>query len=385
MTFLLARGAGTTFHSLFTKETHLFSLLSQPLSNTKKRRSGPIAALAYSPRGDAVATTGAADGELKLWSRRAAAASAASPPPPSTSDRWRCAWAAGLRASPLTAVAFSDDGSLVAAAAAPSPASSTAAVVGLWRVDSGERVAVLAPPSAPPPLGCPSAAPPPAVSCLAFVPGTATLVAALSSSSSSSSNSSSLVAWDLLTKAAAWAAPLASPATRLSASPLGGVVAVALAPSRSSPSSPSPRGGRVLALRARDGAALSGWDLPRAPADALLFEGQASRGGGAASAAASDGGSCRLCPPLLVLTSDRELAVLEVGSAAGPCAASAASPRLGSKRARRGAAAALLGEPPSTFEAKFGGADPAARPGPATPERGHGGLKAGSGCAGGVE
>lgn len=140
----------------------------------------------------------------------------------------------------------------------------------------------------------------------------------------------------------------------------------------------------MLALRARDGAALSGWDLPRAPADALLFEGQASRGGGAASAAASDGGSCRLCPPLLVLTSDRELAVLEVGSAAGPCAASAASPRLGSKRARRGAAAALLGEPPSAFEAKFGGADPAARPGPATPERGHGGLKAGSGCAGGA-
>lgn len=332
----------------------------------KNELSGPIAALAYSPRGDAVATTGAGDGELKLWSRRATSSAAgASAPPPSTNDRWRCSWAAGLRSSTLTAVAFSADGSLVAAAAAPGAAST--AVVGLWMVGSGERVAVLAPPSSSSPS-------PAAVSCLAFVPGTATLVAALSGGAGGGNSGSSLVAWDLLTKAAAWAAPLASAATRLVAAPLGGVIAVALAPARSHASSCSPRGGRVLALRARDGAALAGWDLPRAPADALLFE---QRRGSSGS------GSGIGCPPLLVLTTDREFTRLEVfpadaGDAASAAAASASAALPLKKKARKGAAALSDGHL-STFEAKFGGADPSARP-PVTPERsshGGGGLKAG--------
>ena len=318
------------------------------------------------------------------------------PPPPSTKDRWRCSWAAGLRSAPLTAVAFSADGSLVAAAAAPAaaPGAPLAAAVGLWRVDSGERVAVLAPPSSSSSGAAASAlaaaAPAaPAVSCLSFVPGTAMLVAALSGGGHSSS---SLVAWDLLTKAAAWAAPLGGQAaTRLSASPVGGVVAVALAPARSpssassAPSSaPSPRGGRVLALRASDGAALRGWDLPRAPADALLFE---QRGRVCGDGGGNVGGV--FCPPLLVLTTDREFAVLDASSGVADSAAAAAAAAAASasaalspplkKRARRDDAAALLSSgPPSAFEAKFGGADPAARP-PATPERGG---SAGLGAAG---
>ena len=132
----------------------------------------------------------------------------------------------------------------------------------------------------------------------------------------------------------------------------------------------------MLALRASDGAVLSGWDLPRAPADALLFRKSSSSSSGSGSgSSSSSSASSSSCPPLLVLTTDREFVVLEAGGGAGSDAA--APPANSSPLQKKAKRESLLLTPSSAFEAKFGGVDPSARP-PATPERVGGGGHAGT-------
>ena len=165
--------------------------------------------------------TSGADGELKLWRRSGCGDGAA--------DRWRCAWAATLASLPLAAVAMSDDGTLVAAAAGPD--------VGLWRAADGARLAVhAAPPAA---RGGP-------LTELAFVAGTPVLVGAYGGAHPC------VAGWDVVAGRLAWAARARG--GRLSPARGAPLVAVALAP----PDRPTPGtapGGRVLVLAAADGGA----------------------------------------------------------------------------------------------------------------------------------
>ena len=227
------------------------------------------------------------DGELKVWVRRAApppsaaAAAAGAKVAPAASPlpgQWRCAWVASYRGLPMRDVAFSGDGTAVAAAAGGR------AVV--WSVAGGQRLAVL--PSPPAGAGGPLVA-------LAFVPGTPLLAGAYGGASPVA------CAWNLLDGRLAWAAGVSVIA--LAPSPEGGLLALALPPPGSA--APAAAGGRVVVLDAAAGPSappVFAWDVARGLVDALLWAGSAGR--------------------LCVLTSDREFAL--VGGEAGGDAASAA-------------------------------------------------------------
>jgi hypothetical protein len=272
--------------------------------------------------------TSGADGELKLWRRSGCGDGAA--------DRWRCAWAATLASLPLAAVAMSDDGTLVAAAAGPD--------VGLWRAADGARLAVhAAPPAA---RGGP-------LTELAFVAGTPVLVGAYGGAHPC------VAGWDVVAGRLAWAARARG--GRLSPARGAPLVAVALAP----PDRPTPGtapGGRVLVLAAADGAAVAGWDLPRGAADALAWADPCSRLAAAAAPASPAG-----VPPLIIVTSDREF-----------CLAAAAG-AVSDEGARPTTAADAAAEPVAGLDAAFGGAGP--RPIAQAPISG---LKAGRGPAWGA-
>ena len=218
-----------------------------------------------------------------MWVRRtapppsatatAAGAKAAASPLP---GQWRCAWVASYRGLPMRGVAFSGDGTAVAAAAGGR------AVV--WSVSGGQRLAVL--PAPPAGAGGP-------LRRLAFVPGTPILVGSYGGASPV------LCAWDLLDGRLAWAAGVG--VSVLSPAPAGGAVAVAV------PGAPGASGGRVVVLDALAGPSappIAAWDVARGPVDALLWTGP-------------EGG--RLC----VLTADREFSL--VGGVQGDAAAAAPS------------------------------------------------------------
>ena len=255
------------------------------------------------------------DGELKVWVRRTAAgpsaaatAAGGAPGKPATTraslpGQWRCAWVASYRGLPMRAASFSGDGTAVAAAAGGR------AVV--WSVGAGQRLAVLpAPPTA---AGG-------ALRALAFVPGTALLVGSYGGATPVA------CAWNLLDGRLAWA--VGADVSALAAAPAGGLVALALPPATADAG-----GGRVVVLGAAAGPSAPpshAWDLARGPVDALLWTGSGG-GGGAAGR-------------LLILTTDREFALVGREGGAGEAAhvplASTASP------------ATISG-----YAAAFGGAD----------------------------
>ena len=258
---------------------------------------------------------------MKVWVRRAAPApspaslavagapplkpSSAPPPPPPLPGQWRCAWVASYRGLPMRGVAFSGDGTAVAAAAGGR------AVV--WSVAGGQRLAVL--PSPPAAAGA-------ALRSLAFIPGTALLVGAYGGTAPV------VCAWDLLDGRLAWAAR--ADVAALAASPSGGRVALALAPPASGGNGVSAGGsGRVVVLDADAGPAappLAAWDLSRGPVDALLWT-PAAR--------------------LLILTSDREFALVGGGGereeTGGPDATPTPTTPLATAAAVPGLAAAFGG------------------------------------------
>ncbi|KAK9827341.1 hypothetical protein WJX81_007552 [Elliptochloris bilobata] len=129
------------------------------------RRS--VTGLAYHP-GEDLAVTTSDDGTFRVWARvaapprtRAAVAGAAAAAP-AAKGHWLCRSVGSYRDAPMTAAAFSADGSLVAVAAGDT--------VTLWDPAANALVAVLPPPAAHPP-GSPFTR-------LAFVPGTPYLAGA---------------------------------------------------------------------------------------------------------------------------------------------------------------------------------------------------------------
>ncbi|KAF5829957.1 hypothetical protein DUNSADRAFT_15275 [Dunaliella salina] len=161
---------------------------------------GGVTSIAYHPSRELVATTGgchdpvsagasaALEGhqgpcELKIWERIAAPKRPGSKAESPTC--WRCRSVASHKGQPLSAAAFSPDGSLLAVAAGPKAT--------LWEPAHSTCVCTL--PSPPELLG--PYAPP--LQRLVYVPGTPFLVG---------STGSSLTVWNMLTCSVHWSSPL---------------------------------------------------------------------------------------------------------------------------------------------------------------------------------
>lgn len=200
------------------------------LLNTRadEPHAGGIAGLAYHPARDMAVTTGAADGEFKVWVREAAAASpsSANSSVSQPASHWRCRSLGAYRGLPLGPAAFASDGSILAVAAGGR--------VTLWDPEANALATVLP----PPPVGAAGgaarsggAAPAAPLSALAFVPGTPFLAAVVAGSG--------LVVYNLLTAAVHWWQPLQ--VTSFSVDASYGLLAVAV-PGASVPQPVQPPG-----------------------------------------------------------------------------------------------------------------------------------------------
>ncbi|CAL8472222.1 g11764 [Coccomyxa elongata] len=167
-------------------------------SHISEPQSGLVTGLAYNPSEHVAATVGK-DGVLSIWRRASSKHSDKAP------AAWRCTSTASYKGQPMSAVAFSEDGSLIATAVAGS--------VTLWDPSSNTLIAALANPAT-------------ARSCamwrLDFVPGTPYLVGICSDSSPS------MVVWNLLTASVWWSAAVA--ASCLAVDPHHGAFAIAVPP-----------------------------------------------------------------------------------------------------------------------------------------------------------
>ncbi|CAL5220765.1 g2829 [Coccomyxa viridis] len=177
----------------------------QPLyslnSHVPDPHRSPVTGLAYSPR-EHMAASVSGDGRLAIWQRIAAKGGPSAAHMPSTT--WRCFSTSTYRDEPMSAVAFSGDGSLVAVAM---PGSVT-----LWDPAANSLVAVLAHPPAASSV---------AVSSLSFVAETPYLVGV-----STDPQSQCVVVWNLITASVWWSA--ATPASCLAVDAKSGAFAVAL-------------------------------------------------------------------------------------------------------------------------------------------------------------
>ncbi|GIM13129.1 hypothetical protein Vretimale_16329, partial [Volvox reticuliferus] len=156
----------------------------------------------------AVTTGGSGlDSEFKVWIReeqRPETTAAATP----ALMRWRCRSISGYKSLPMTAAAFSSDGSVLAVAAA--------ARVTLWDAESNTLVAILpAAAAGPAAVVGPTAATP--LTQLQFIPGTPFLA---------SSSTTCLAVYNLLTVTLHWCLPLH--AMSISADAAYGLLAVAI-------------------------------------------------------------------------------------------------------------------------------------------------------------
>eukprot|EP00850_Spirogloea_muscicola_P016862 SM000140S00611 [mRNA] locus=s140:185144:187137:+ [translate_table: standard] len=140
-------------------------------THVSEPHGGAIAALSYSPAMEHVVASASADGTFKLWVRvvgvgkgtALAAEATAEPAPPLC---WRCSCTGSFRGAPITSVAFSTDGSLLAAAAGD--------IVTLWDPASCELLCTLP----PLPVKGSTRAKAPLLRRVSFVPQSAFLVAA---------------------------------------------------------------------------------------------------------------------------------------------------------------------------------------------------------------
>ncbi|MEW5307753.1 MAG: hypothetical protein WDW36_010129 [Sanguina aurantia] len=183
---------------------------------------GPIGSVAYHPTLNMVVTTGACDGEFRVWTQSAGKRTPGSQTNEKLQSRWRCRSIGSYRGLPLTASAFSSDGSTLAVAAA--------GWITLWEPATNRLAAVLPPSLRDCDGGSSSPAAPAAsieasinqagnaIARLTFVPGTPFLVGA---------SAHRLIVWNLLTAAIHWSQDL--DVCSLSADPLHGTFAVVLA------------------------------------------------------------------------------------------------------------------------------------------------------------
>ncbi|GLI71536.1 hypothetical protein VaNZ11_016768 [Volvox africanus] len=175
-----------------------------------------VTSLVYHPCRHMVVTTGGSglDSEFKVWIQEGQRPEAATGVHPITAaittaaTRWRCRSIGGYKSLPMTAAAFSADGSVLAVAAA--------ARVTLWDAESNALVAVLpAAAAGPAAVVGPTAATP--LTQLLFIPGTPFLV---------SSSATCLAVYNLLTATLHWCLPLH--AMSISADAAYGLLAVAI-------------------------------------------------------------------------------------------------------------------------------------------------------------
>ncbi len=310
-----------------------------------------MTALAFHPTED-VAATASDTGEFKVWVRQAVRSSGkkekeSAEDAVKAASTWRCAAVGSHRAEPLTAAAFSGDGSVLALGAA-------AGGLSLWDARQTALLGVL------PPAFAPGAAP--AAACrvrrLQFVAGTPLLVAALAGG---------LAVYNLLTMRCEWAVQVEGVGALAvdPSSPHWAVVLSALPPASTAGgaghgkkkaaaaagSSGGAVGGKdvkeqgVVVFKGAGEVPVGAWRLRRAGPSGTVAVAFVPGGTPLAAAAAETGVCLPGCSPLVVLSGDREYSVAR---RAGADAAAMAGATVGA------GLAAAAAEGPSGFESMYG-------------------------------
>ncbi|GAB4821000.1 hypothetical protein N2152v2_008046 [Parachlorella kessleri] len=296
-------GSGALFSLKFWERSHggaasygqpysLSTLADQP--HRSAAGAGAVSCLAYHPTDHLVCTTSSEAADFRVWARQRLPAKAGAP----AGHAWACRAVGSYRCQPMSAAAFSGDGSLLAVA--------TGGTVTLWDAQRISLLGVL-----PAPLGAGGAA----ISHLAFLHDSPSLEIIARSSSASpvsgtvlsvtlkllagcvvmysqallvvAASPTHLTLFNLLTQAAEWCHPL--PVTSLAADPASQHFAVVVPPW---PGCSVAAAGTAAAGTA--GTAPAGEAAPAAAAAAGGADGGAGAAATAAAAAAGIGGEAGL-------------------------------------------------------------------------------------------